>query len=435
MKADVKRYGNLWDKICEKENVEIAFNNVLRKKKHTSKGKWLLKNKEVLIEEVVSLLINQTYVFNELKSFVITKPKVRQIHHSPLYPDKILHHCIMNVIAPIFMEKFTADTYSSIKGRGITQCMKKVKEAVRKSNDAYYVQLDCDKFYQSINHDVIKMLIRRVIKCSKTLCMLDAIVDTHDEGLAIGMFPSQYLGNLVLTPVDHWAKEVLRVKYYFRYMDDIVMILPNKESAWNALRGITQELTKLKLTLKNNTRIAPVKCGIDFIGYKFYPTHTLLRKSIKLNMQRNVRRLLKQNVNDAVFKRKTASHFGWCKHADCRNLLKTTFKDKYELYKMNMEFKRLSEIKDANNWFALPREVRVSIETLIGKDIAILEYIERRIRGEDKIVVKFVFPEEPTFERYFITRSEVVKDRLFRDKEHLPFVVTMKKVKGYYAYE
>lgn len=431
----MKRHGNLWGKVCDKSNVELAFDNVLKQKHGTSKVCWIINNKPALIEEVTNSLINETYVFSELESFVVFEPKERRIHHSPMYPDKILHHCVMNVILPLFMSKFTSDTYGSIKGRGVTSCANKLKSVLRHNPISYYVQVDCRKFYQSIDHDAMKAQVRRVIKCTKTLRMLDAIIDTHSEGLAIGVYPSQYLGNLMLSPIDHWAKEVLRVKHYFRYMDDIVMVVPDKASAWVALNGVTEEIAKLKLEVKNSARIAPVYTGIDFVGYKFYPTHTLLRKRIKMRMQRTVRKLIKRNASDELFKQKTASHFGWCKHANCRNLMRTTFKTKYELYRSKMEFKRLSEKKEAENWFSLPRDARLSIEDLMDKDIAILDFTNAKIRGEDKVVVKFVFPEMSESQHYFITRSEVIKDRLERDKEHLPFVVTLKKVKGYFAYE
>ena len=104
--------------------------------------------------------------------------------------------------------------------------------------------------------------------------MLDAIIDVHDEGLAIGVFPSQYLSNLIMCPIDHWAKEVLRTPYYFRYMDDIVMILEDKQAANEALKGLRVEFDKLKLTIKNNIRrCTGVKIKIDFIGIIFTNAH------------------------------------------------------------------------------------------------------------------------------------------------------------------
>lgn len=431
----MKRYGNLWDKICDRENIELAATNALSGKKMTLKMRQFADNRKAMLDELEQSLREETYRFGKFKSFVVYEPKERVIHHPDFYPDKVLHHCVMNVVAPLFKEKFTADTYGSIKGRGINMAAEKLKKALADNSDWYFLKIDAKKFYESIDHDVIKEKVRRVIKCPKTLRLLDAIIDAHSPGMAIGVWPSQYLANLMLSGVDHWAKEVVHVKYYYRYMDDIVMLVPDKQTAHRMLALVRDEFDKIKLTIKNNVRIAPVAYGIDFIGYVFYPTHTRLRKRIKERMQRTVRRLVKQEVPDDVFKLKTASHFGWCTHANCRNLLRTTFKDKIYLYEKNMEFKRLKEIRDAENWFGLAKEKRVSIESLYNVDVVIFEHLITTIKNETKAVVKFAFADNPEDYRYFITRSDVIRDRLERDKDVMPFVVTIKKIKNYTAYE
>lgn len=431
----MKRYGNLWSQVCDRANIEAAADSALKGKRPTKERERFKADREHLLDELQASLVNETYHFSFLKFFTVYEPKERNIHHSPFYPDKILHHCVMNVVKPLIMEKLTTDAYGSIKGRGVTMAASKLRRALSSNPDWYFLQIDCRHFYPSIDHDVCKDAVRRVIKCPQTLKMLDAIIDVHEEGLAIGVYPSQYLANLIMAKIDHWAKEVLHVQYYFRYMDDIVILVPSKEMAKEALARITVELNALKLTVKNNWRIAPVSYGIDFIGYKFYPTHTMLRKRIKLHMQRRVRQLVKQGVDDATFKRQMASHFGWCKHGDCRNLLRTTMKDKIYLFEGNMEYKRLSEIREAENWFGLPKSKRVSIKDLFEKDVVFFDFLTATIRGEEKIVVKFGYPDNPEDYHMFITRSDVMKSRLERDKDVMPFVATIKQVKNYTAYE
>lgn len=431
----MKRYGNLWPQICDRKNIELAAKNAVNGKQLNKARARFLSDKINLLDKLETSLINETYEFKPLHAFTVYEPKQRAIHCSKFYPDKILHHCVMNVIKPLLLEKFTADTYGSIKGRGVTMAANKLKKVLSTNADAYFLQIDARHFYQSIDHQIAKDQIRRVIKCTKTLKMLDQIIDTHEEGLAIGVFPSQYISNLVMSPIDHWAKETLRAPFYFRYMDDVVIITPDKQTANQTLEKITVEFDKLKLTIKNNTRIAPVKIGIDFIGYKFYPTHTKLRKRIKLKMQRSVRRLEKKKVDDIEFKRKTASHYGWCKHADCRNLLKTTFKDRISLYGNQMEYKRLSELRPTEKWFGLEKTKRVSITSLFDLDIIIFTFIFAMIKGEEKTIVKFAYPENSDEFHYFITRSDVIKDRLERDKELMPFVAEIKQIKNYTAYE
>ena len=433
----MKRTGNLWADVCSRENVEIAVAKALKRKDGVlSKAKRdFISDRERLTDEVHQSLIDETYKLGPLYSFVVYEPKKRVIFCPQFYPDRILHHAVMNVALPLFVNKFTADTYGSIKNRGPHIAAQKISRCVRNNPDAYYLQVDMKSFYENIDHDIAKAQLRRVIKCKKTLRLFDSIIDVHDKGVPIGSYPSQYIGNLMLSPIDHWAKEVARVKHYFRYMDDILFILPDKASAHKLFSALQVEVDKLKLIIKNNVRIAPVSAGVDVIGYVFYPTHTRLRKRIKQKFQRNVRKLIKNNVSDEYFKRKTASHFGWCMHANCRNLLRTTLNQKLYLYEHKMEIRRLSEIKEANNWFGLSKDKRISIQKLFDTEIVFFESIDITIKGENKIAVKFAYPEKTDDYYYFITRSDVIRDRLENDEEHMPFIATIKRIKNYTAYE
>lgn len=431
----MKRHGNLWPLICDRQNIEDAADKALKGKRPTEDRKRFIENRQAFLDDLEKSLINETYEFGAMYDFTVYEPKKRVIHCPSFYPDRILHHAVMNVTLPIFMSKFTADTYGSIKGRGVKLAGEKLSKALRNNPDSYFLQVDMKSFYQSIDHDVAKGLLRRIIKCKKTLKLFDAIIDVHNPGMPIGSYTSQYIGNLLLSPVDHWAKEVIKVKHYYRYMDDIVMLVPDKATSHHVLSLLKEQLNSLKLVLKNNVRIAPVSIGIDFIGYRFYPTHTRLRKRIKLRMQRNVRRLIKRNVSDEFFKRKTASHFGWCMHANCRNLLRKTLSTKLHLFEKNMEIKRLSDIRKQNNWFLLSKDQRVSIEALVNVEIVFWEFLEAKIKGESKTVVKFSYPNKTTEFHYFITRSDVIRDRLEKDRELLPFVASVKRVKNWLGYE
>ena len=122
----------------------------------------------------------------------------------------------MNILEQIWVSVFTKDTYSCIKGRGIHGAMRNVKRAIKdRENARYCLKIDIRKFYPSIDHDVLKAIIRRKIKCKDTLALLDTIIDSTD-GVPIGNYLSQYFANLMLAYFDHWIKEEKRVRYYFR---------------------------------------------------------------------------------------------------------------------------------------------------------------------------------------------------------------------------
>jgi retron-type reverse transcriptase len=222
----------------------------------------------------------------------------------------------MNIMEPIFVSIFTADTYSCIKKRGIHAAANALKIALEdKAGTQFCLKLDIRKFYPNVNHEILKQLLRRKIKDQDLLWLLDEIIDSAD-GLPIGNYLSQYFANFYLTYFDHWIKEDLQVKYYFRYADDMVILSDNKSYLHQVLAEITTYLQeKLKLEVKDNYQVFPVKDrGIDFVGYVFFHTHVLLRKSIKQSFAR----MLSRNRNP----QSTASYRGWAIHCNSRHLLK-----------------------------------------------------------------------------------------------------------------
>lgn len=183
--------------------------------------------------------------------------------------------------------------------------------------------MDIKKFYPSIDHEVMKHIVRKKIKDTRLLNLLDGIIDSA-PGLPIGNYLSQFLANIYLNHFDHWLKEEKQVKYYYRYCDDMVILGSDKDSLRDLLKDIDAYLRKeLKLKLKDNYQIFPVEArGIDFVGYVFYHTHILLRKSIKKNFCRRVAKLNKKDIGITEYKKGICSWIGWSKHCNSINLIK-----------------------------------------------------------------------------------------------------------------
>lgn len=208
------------------------------------------------------------------------------------------------------------DTYSCIKNRGIHRLQKNLQ---RDLNDVpgtkYCLKFDLKKFYPSIDHEILKKLLRRKFKDNDLLWLLDEIIDSA-PGLPIGNYLSQYLANFYMTYFDHWVKEELRLKYYYRYADDIVILSNSKPELHSVLAEIRRYLNdNLNLQIKENYQVFPVASrGIDFVGYVFYHTHTLIRKQIKKNFARK----LDANPNDPSI----PSYTGWLSHCNAKHLTK-----------------------------------------------------------------------------------------------------------------
>lgn len=431
----MKRYGRLWDAICARDNIDLAISKTIAGCDNDKRKGWLKKRKDEVAKKLEVSLRDLSFVYSKLNNKIVTDPKRRLIRYPSNVVDCVVHNALLNVLEPIFTEKLTIDTYSSLKERGQMLLLSKLRRALKKHQDWYFVMTDVEKYYDNINHDVLKSKIRRVIKCTKTLEMLDTLIDSGIYGLPVGNTTSSFLANLYLAEIDHWAKEQMHVKYYYRYMDDMVALFPDIESAKEYLAALDQKIIDIGIMLKKDSRIAPARIGIDFVGYVFFGNYVLLRKRIKLRMQATVRKLNKWDVSDQYFKRKLAGYFGWCKHINARNLFRKSLGDKYYIFKNNMEYKKLSEIKAEENWFGLPRDARVSIKDLVGQEIIFFEYKEVTIRDENKVAVKFAYPKNDKEEHFFLTRSAVIMDRLAKNKESLPFVATLKNDKKYFYFE
>jgi RNA-directed DNA polymerase len=313
----MKRIGNLYQQICSIENLMHADAKARKGKSWQYGVRVHDRDAEANLLLLQDQLLNRSYRTSPYTIFKIFEAKEREIYRLPYYPDRITHHAVMNVMEKIFVSVFTADTYSCIKTRGIHAAANAVKIALKDYPATQYcLKLDIRKFYPSIDHDILKQLLRKKIKDHDLLWLLDEIIDSA-PGLPIGNYLSQYLANFYLAYLDHWIKEQLRIKYYFRYADDLVILSNSKRHLHETFACIKQYLEEnLKLQVKSNWQIFPVAArGIDFVGYRFYHSHVLLRKTIKQSFAR----MIANNKNDASI----ASYMGWAKHCNGRHLIKT----------------------------------------------------------------------------------------------------------------
>lgn len=298
------------------ENLILADEIARRGKKNQYGVQVHDENREENIRQLHQMLLDKSYRTSLYNTFPVFDPKERLIFALPYFPDRIVHHAIMNILEPIFVSVFTADTYSCIKGRGVHKCSRNLKKALRNDNEGttYCLKLDIKKFYPNVDHAILKQLLRKKIKCADTLVLLDEIIDSA-PGVPIGNYLSQYFANFYLAYFDHFVKEVLGVKHYFRYADDIVILSDSKDDLRYTFGMISDYLAvELNLEIKGNWRIFPTKDGIDFCGYVHYHTHTLLRKSIKKRFARALKR--KHSLQTI------AAYKGWADHCDSKHLMK-----------------------------------------------------------------------------------------------------------------
>ncbi|MFL2104120.1 RNA-directed DNA polymerase [Mycobacteroides abscessus] len=329
----MKRYGNLYEKIYNIDNLRLAHKNAKKGKGWYKEVKMIDENPDFYLKQLQNMLINKTYHTSEYQTFIKKEGgKEREIFKLPYFPDRVCQWAVMLIIEPILLNYFTNDTYSAIPERGIHLCLNRLKKALQTDvpNTQYCLKMDAKKFYPSINHDILKNKYRGLFKDNDLLWLLDEIIESTDgdTGIPIGNYISQYSGNFYLAKFDHWIKEVKNIQYYYRYMDDIVILGNNKEDLHKLRKEIDEIFkTKLKLKVKENWQVFPTFVrGIDFVGYRVFMNYSLLRKTTCLQFKKkmiriNKKRLTNQELNYSEWC-SINSYKGWLIHCDSYRLNK-----------------------------------------------------------------------------------------------------------------
>lgn len=457
----MKRYGKserLWERICDDGNIETAMRASLVKHKYpnmreagySKAQKYMIAHWDEVKSEVRRTLTTESYQLNGLHPFKVYEPKERIINCPQQFPDKIITICVYQVLRDYFYSKFVRNTYNCVKGRGIHDAKRAIEHIMRTHPDWYYVQTDIRKFYPSLRHDIIKSDLRTVFKDTKVLRLLDAIVDVFNEGIdesgneigiAIGINLSQLMAILVNMPVIREINEVWKFPTV-NFTDDEFTAVPDKKTAHEFVAWYIKRNAERGLIVKPNYRIAPMREPVRMIGYEFRlnekgQQYTLLGKPIKQRMKRRARQLERMGVSDEYWKQQMASHYGWCKHACCKHLMRKTFGERYKLFEKNMQ--TFNDIKGGEiGEFGIIRKKRVSVTNVLNQPICfddarkvIITTIDEKT-GEkveqEKVAIKFRYIEnnepfgEPT---YLISGSKSLKDRATDIQPRMPFIGTI----------
>lgn len=322
-----KRQGHLFEQIYDLKNLEWAHHFASQGKRNRPIIQWVNENKGDCLLTLQWLLKEGKFKTGSYDNFTVKeRGKERYIHVLPYYPDRIVHHAVVQVVADSWTNWFIRDTYGSIPGRGVHDALKRMQRIMQRDPKGTKYCLKCDvrKYYPSVNHDRLKLHIRRKIKDKRLLILLDEIIDSA-PGLPIGNYLSQYFGNIALTPLDHWIKDDQKIPYYFRYVDDLIIFAETKKDLHLLLKQIKDKLAEEHLVLKPNHQIFPTqKEGVDFLGYKTFANYRLLRRSIRGRAMRMTRKCRKGVIRSRKLRRAMASWYGWGKFARNQKFLRHT---------------------------------------------------------------------------------------------------------------
>lgn len=256
----MKRVGNLYCKIIDKNNIKKAILKASQRKRKRKNVRYTLKNIDIATNKIHEMLQKCEFIpspYEKVKIMDGVRKKERIIYKPAFYPDQIVHWALMLQLEDVLMKGMYYYNCASIKGRGLLHATKYIEKILvrDRKNTKYCLKLDVKKFYPSIDKEILKRKFRRKIKERETLELIDKIIDSSEEGVPIGNFTSQWFANFYLQDLDHYIKEQLKAPYYIRYMDDMIIFHRNKKELHKIKDKIEEFLNKEHLKLKENWQL------------------------------------------------------------------------------------------------------------------------------------------------------------------------------------
>jgi len=337
-----KHWGHFhsFDHIISVENLLVSWQEFLRGKRKRKDVALFSFN---LMDNIFSLyadLKNRTYVHSNYDAFKINDPKPRDIHKATAR-DRLLHHAIYRVLYPYFEKKFIYDSYSCRINKGTHKEIDRFRKfggSASKNNTKTCWVLKCDirKFFASIDHKILKSILKKHIQNKDTIWLLGNVIDSFSsnptglscgvnlKGLPLGNLTSQLLVNVYMNEFDQYMKHGLKVKYYIRYADDFVILSKNKKYLEGILRYIEVFLrSEMKLNLNpDKVFIKTYASGVDFLGWINFPHHKVLRTATKRRMFKRLRECTEATPPYQV----RQSYLGMLSHGNGHKLQKGIFK-------------------------------------------------------------------------------------------------------------
>lgn len=344
----MKTEKNIYIKIIDKNNIYKAIQNASKGKKGRSNVKKILDNVYFYVDVIYEQLKSKTYIPNKYEEKIIqdgVRKKERIIYKPRFFPDQVIHWALMQQIEDIIKRGMYEYCCGSVKNRGILYGVKYLKKILvrDRKNTKYCLKLDIKKFYPSINQSILKRKFRKIIKDRDTLDLIDLIVDSAQQGVPIGNYTSQWFANFYLQDLDHYIKEQLKVPYYIRYMDDMVLFHRNKKELHKIKNKIEEFLKQEDLKLKENWQLFKMDSRpLDFLGYRFYRGYTTLRKSNFLRIKRRYKKIYKKGKLTYKDASASLSYYGWLKHCNSYNFNQKYVKPYIDLNKCKGVIKNAS---------------------------------------------------------------------------------------------
>lgn len=270
-----------------------------------------------------------TYRHEPYTTFQIRDPKLRTINKACVR-DRILHQALFTNLEPIFDRGFIFDSYSSRNGKGMLAMVKRFEDFARRISGGdrravWILKCDIRKFFDSVDHARLKSFLAGKVSSLEALCLLSNIIESFStrpgKGIPLGNITSQLFSNVYLNPLDQFMKRRMRVGYYLRYADDIMILADNKSELLGHLESMCAFLREhLDLEIHpHKISIRTWRQGVDVLGYVSYPNYRAIRTITKWRIRHMIRAkrwMMREGLMDPdKFRETIASYRGRIKHA------------------------------------------------------------------------------------------------------------------------
>lgn len=308
----MEKHTHVFERFATYDNMYAGYLLARKNKRYHDNVLEYSANLEENLIDAVNRLQWKTYEPGPLHPFYEYFPKMRLIHSAP-FADRVINCAAYKVLWPIYSQSFYEHSYGSVPGRGtlaaVNQLQYWLQLVCRKPGDWVIGKMDVAKFFFRVpvevqlremsrpldDPDMVWFLKKAIHSDGRPLGLpLDCTdVSTAERisgiGMQVGSLISQTTANVVLTPLDHYVKRELRVPYYIRYMDDMILLAPSKADAWVAIGAVDDFLQeRLGLQLNSKTAVMPVDAGVEFVGRRVWPEKVELRRSTTLRMKRHL---------------------------------------------------------------------------------------------------------------------------------------------------
>lgn len=326
----MKSYNHLWEEFISEENIKLAIKRAFKgKKKRRKNVKEIIDHQEEWIPKIKYYAEHfYNYPHKPIEIYDgISRKKRTIIVPTPM--EKIVHHMIINVMRPIFKRGMYEHSYASIPKRGAHKGKKHIEKWINHDarNVKYCLKMDIKKYFQSVDTEILKQKLRRIIHDERFVSLLETLINVHDNGIPLGFFTSQWFANFCLQDLDHYIKESIGATHYIRYMDDMVIFVSNKRKLHQIKEDIEHYLRdELGLCMKENWQVFRFDYtdrkkkrrgrDLDFMGFRFYRDKTTLRKSIMLKASRKAKKIAKKEKATAYDARQMLSYMGYIDKTD-----------------------------------------------------------------------------------------------------------------------